>query len=396
MAKGSLYFDVRKPHAEQQKVLEGAKRFNVLCMGRRWGKSTLGQYLISKNLEAPVAWFAPTYKLLEDAWRQISKVYQPIIISKNASSKRVQFITGGSVDFWSLDNADTVARGRAYGLVIIDEAAMTPNLEDAWQQSIRPTLTDLEGGAWFLSTPKGLNFFHELWQRGGVEPNWASWQLPTLANPHISADEVEAARLELPALIFAQEYLAQFVTLEGGRVRREWLRYGEPPPAKVERYMGVDLAISTREGADYTAIAVVSRLPDGAVYIHDVQRARLGFGDVLGFINSMAQKWQPALIGIEQVQYQAAVVEELLRRTKLPVRGVHPDRDKLSRFQPLEARYQQGLVIHSRSLPREFDDELLSFPHAPHDDQVDALSYAYSLIRTPPLSERGRRAFSEV
>lgn len=394
----TLRVKLRRLHPAQRDVMDSQSRFNVLCMGRRWGKSSLGLHIIHREIQRgkPVGWFAPKFDLFMQAWRDVLRAYEPIVLAKNSQTRRIDFIGGGYVDFWSLSDPGAVARGRAYSTVIIDEAAMAPYLEDGWQQSIRPTLTDYAGSAWFLSTPKGLNYFHDLYQLGETERDWARWQLPTSSNPFISHDEIEAARLELPALIFAQEYLAQFVTLEGGRVRREWLRYGEPPTGKVERYMGVDLAISTREGADYTAIAVVSRLPDGAVYVHDVQRARLGFGDVLGFINSMAQKWQPALIGIEQVQYQAAVVEELLRRTKLPVRGVYPDRDKLSRFQPLEARYQQGLVIHSRNLPREFDDELLSFPHAPHDDQIDALSYAYSLIRTPPLSERGRRAFSEV
>ena len=391
-----LTIDIPELHDAQLDVIEHAGRFNILCMGRRWGKSSLGQHLVAQHISQPIGWFAPTYKLLEEAWRNITKVYAPIITGKNMSSKRIDFVGGGSVDFWSLDNADTVARGRAYKLVVLDEAAMAPNLEDAWQQSIRPTLTDLEGGAWFLSTPKGLNYFYELFQRGNSgDASWKSWQMPTSSNPYIRKSEIEAARLELPDIVFAQEYLAQFVTMDGGRVRREWLKYGESD-LNPEKYMAVDLAISTKENADYTAAAVISRNNDGSIFVHDVQRFRGGFGAVLEFVNSMAQKHNPRVIGIEQVQYQAAVVEELLRRTKLPVRGIVPDRDKLSRFQPLEARYQQGLVIHSRNLPREFEDELLSFPHSPHDDMVDALSYAYTLVRTPPLTNRALRNFSEV
>lgn len=364
-------------------------------MGRRWGKSSLGQFLISSNFDKPIGWFAPTYKLLEEAWRDLVFTYGQVITGKNSTSKRIDFVGGGSIDFWSLDNAEMVARGRAYALVIIDEAAMASGLEQAWQQSIRPTLTDFEGGAWFLSTPKGLNFFHDLYRLGQTDPNWMSWQMPTSSNPYIKKSEIEAARLELPDIVFAQEYLAQFVSMEGGRVKREWLKYGEPEP-HAEKFMAVDLAISTKDSADYTAAAIVSRNKDGSIYVHDVQRFRGGFGDVLLFINNMASKHQPKLIGIEQVQYQAAVVEELLRRTSLPIRGLTPSRDKLTRFQPLEARYQQGLVVHSRSLPREFEDELLSFPHGPHDDQVDALSYAYSLIRTPPLTNNTLRNFAEV
>jgi hypothetical protein len=67
-------------------------------------------------------------------------------------------------------------RGRAYGAVVIDEAAMIPNLETAWQ-AIRPMLTDRQGEAWFLSTPKGMNYFKVLFDRG-QDPgcgDWASW-----------------------------------------------------------------------------------------------------------------------------------------------------------------------------------------------------------------------------
>jgi hypothetical protein len=50
------------------------------------------------------------------------------------------------IEFWSLDSPDS-GRGRKYAVVVVDEAAMIPELEAAWQQSIRPTLTDLQGSA---------------------------------------------------------------------------------------------------------------------------------------------------------------------------------------------------------------------------------------------------------
>ena len=84
-------------------------------------------------------------------------------------------------------------------------------------------------------------------------------------------------------------------------------------------------------------------------------------------------------IAIEQVAYQAVVVQELLRNTTLPIKGVTPDRDKLTRAQPIALRYEQGLV-HHHDLPSWFEDELLAFPQAEHDDAVDALVYAYQAV----------------
>ena len=123
---------------------------------------------------------------------------------------------GGVIEAWSLDSTDS-GRGRAYALVVIDEAAMVVNLEDAWQQSIRPTLTDFMGGAWFLSTPKGMSYFKTLFDRGQdpANPDWASWQMPTSQNPHVHVEEVLAARADLTEAAFNQEYLALFVNWEG-------------------------------------------------------------------------------------------------------------------------------------------------------------------------------------
>ena len=117
----------------------------------------------------PVAWFSPTQKFMADTWRELRSVLAPITRDKSEQEKRLELINGGVIDLWSLDSTDS-GRGRKYALAVIDEAAMTPNLAEAWQQSIRPTLTDMLGSAWFLSTPKGMNYFKTLFDHG-QDPN---------------------------------------------------------------------------------------------------------------------------------------------------------------------------------------------------------------------------------
>jgi hypothetical protein len=121
---------------------------------------------------------------------------------------------------WSLDSPDSV-RGQKYAFADIDEAAMVKDLEEAWNAVIRPTLTDYEGEAGFWSTPKGLNYFHLLFSRGQDASfnDWVSFQFPTSANPFIKQSEIEAARQELPADVFRQEYLAEFIQGEGAVFR---------------------------------------------------------------------------------------------------------------------------------------------------------------------------------
>jgi hypothetical protein len=200
-----------KPHKAQLQIISEAKRFNVLDCGRRFGKSKLAANILSENaLEGhPGAYFAPTYKLLEGTFKDILTSLQSLI-SRKHDNQRIELITGGSIEFWSLENP-LAGRSRKYKVAIVDEAAFNRNLWQSWTEAIRPTLTDLKGSAWFMSTPKGKNDFYKLWMRGQTgEQDWMSWQMPTVTNPHIDPSEIEAARRDLPELAFAQEYLAEF------------------------------------------------------------------------------------------------------------------------------------------------------------------------------------------
>jgi phage terminase large subunit-like protein len=156
-----------EPHSGQQYIVESKARFRILACGRRFGKTTIGgNLIIEKALPGyPTAWFAPTYKDLADVWREIRQYTVDITKSANASEHRIELITGGAIDMWSLENKDA-GRGRKYKFIVIDEAAKAKNLEETWNEAIRPTLTDYQGGAAFLSTPKGMNFFWRCFTRG--------------------------------------------------------------------------------------------------------------------------------------------------------------------------------------------------------------------------------------
>lgn len=207
-------------HPGQIEILSGKKRFNTLCCGRRWGKTTLCEELLlgpdEDNNGAisgfPVAYFAPTYKMLMEVWREITGLVYDITAAKSETEKRIQLIGGGVIDFWSLEDPDTI-RGRKYKRIIVDEAAIVAKLQYAWHKVMRPMLTDMMGDAWFLSTPKGKNnYFYNLFNNAEKFTDWSSWQMPTSGNPFIENSEIEEARLQVDPLTFAQEYLASFVT----------------------------------------------------------------------------------------------------------------------------------------------------------------------------------------
>lgn len=201
---------LHKLHPGQQRVLESRARFKVVMCGRRWGKSMYGvRWLCDGALAGePVAWFAPSYKFALEAWRELVQRLKPVTSRISEQDKRLELITGGVVEIWTLDGDDP-ARGRKYARVVIDEAGIVRELLDLWQQAIRPTLVDLGGKAAVLGTPKGRRHgFVTLFNRGQQpdEPEWESFRASTLENPHIPPDEVDAARQELPPEVFQQEF----------------------------------------------------------------------------------------------------------------------------------------------------------------------------------------------
>lgn len=363
-------------HAGQQMVMRGRKRYNVLSCGRRWGKSRMAFALALETAAkgGNSAYACPAAEDYSKRWEEAEEFFAPVAKQFHIADGVIEFKNGKRMEWFGL-HRDTGIRGNRYHRFTIDEAAHAPKLEQAWTKAIRATLSDFKGDAFFLSTPNGMNYFKDLFDRSEVNTSYASFQLPTSSNPFIDPKEIEDARKELPSIVFAQEYLAQFISAEGSRVKREWLRYSDTP--QIVRYsMGVDLAVSLKTEADYTAIVVVGEDAKGDIHIVDVCRGKWMFNDILAMIRQYADKWRPDAIAIEKVQAQAYVAQELIRTTMLPINPITPVGDKVSRFMPVEGKLEHGHIYLSRGLPLFFEDELLSFPNTDHDDCVDALVYA--------------------
>lgn len=192
--------------------MDHAARFKVLRCGRRWGKNILGYNYIGEGIPEglPMGWFAPSYKLMADAWREFLTMFADAITKISVQEHRLEFYGKASLDFWSLDGPDP-ARGRKYRRLALDEAGVVPDLESRWSGAIRPTLTDYRGGALILGTPKVNGpYFNTLFNFGAMgEPGWSSFTGRTIDNPHIDPAEIEEARRTMPAWLFAQEYEGQ-------------------------------------------------------------------------------------------------------------------------------------------------------------------------------------------
>lgn len=252
MLKKEIEIILNEPHDAQQLVLNEAERFNVVDCGRRWGKSALAVNLLSEPAMDghPVGYFTPIYKLLDGTYNECLLALDPIIKRKN-EHQFIELITGGRIEFWSLEN-QLAGRSRKYKRAIVDEAAFVKGLWKLWTESIRATLSDLKGDAWFLSTPRGKNDFHKLFLRGkNNTPNWKSWQMSTYTNPYIDKEEIDDAKADLPELAFLQEYMAEFNENIANPFGSEHInKCTKPLSGKEAMYYGIDLAKSV----DWTVI----------------------------------------------------------------------------------------------------------------------------------------------
>jgi phage terminase large subunit len=210
-----LYESLTEP---QRQVWDSPERFKMLCSGRRFGKT----YLCLARLICWAAenagslnWYATqTYVSAKQiAWRQLKAMMPPeLLLKSNETELSVELTNGSRIQLKGADRADAL-RGVSLSSLVLDEAAYVP--KDAWEMVLRPALSDQRGPAWFISTPSGLNHFHDWWEQAQEQEDWTTFSFTTIEGGNVPPEEVAAAKRTLDERTFRQEYLASFETLTG-------------------------------------------------------------------------------------------------------------------------------------------------------------------------------------
>jgi phage terminase large subunit-like protein len=366
-------------HAAQREVALHPARFKVLACGRRFGKSYLGEALCYKvGLEGGRAWWvAPSYKLGAVGWRGIRLLAQQFPGARvRIVDRQVEFPTGGSVQVRSADDPQSL-RSEGLNFVVLDECAYMK--AEAWREALRPALSDRKGGALFISTPHGLNWFRELWLRGQDPdyPDWQSWRFSTYDNPYIDPDEIEAAKRTMLHRIFRQEYEADFLTDNPSALwKREWIdstRLTEAP--RLERLVvGVDPSGS--KSGDAQGVIAAGRHGD-AIYV---------LGDAT--LHGTPNEWASAVVTlyhkakadlvVAEANYGGDMVASTIATIdgRVPVKLVHASRGKAVRADPVAALYEQGRAHHVGAFDA-LEDELCQWePGNASPNRLDALVWA--------------------
>ena len=207
------------PLSKAQRLIADAPfRFRVAVCGRRFGKTHLAIRELAKYAAKPdqrVWYVAPTYRMAKQiVWKKLKKKLLSInwVKKVNEQDLTLELVNGSEISLRGADNYDSL-RGVGLNFIVIDEAADIDS--EAWYEVLRPTLADTGGHALFLGTPKGMNWFKDIYDNHTTRTNWMSFQFTTIDGGNVPEDEVAQAREDLDARTFSQEFLATFENFSG-------------------------------------------------------------------------------------------------------------------------------------------------------------------------------------
>jgi len=237
-----------------------------------------------------------------------------------------------------------------------------------------------QGGWTHLCLP-AVAVKREVWNFGRVEKTREAGEV--LHPQRESLILIERAKRELGSSAFAAQYQQKPLAEEDGMVRPSWFgRYKVAPIAADRRVQSWDTAI--KSGAHHDAsVCMTFAECENKSYLLDVRVFRKEYPELKRAFYDMAAQWQPQAILIEDRASGQQLLQDAKRETTLPVIGISPRSDKVTRFAAVSAMIEAGKMFlpEQASWLADFENEVFSFPNVEHDDQVDALSQYLNWLR---------------
>ena len=340
-----------KLHPAQHKIFYDTHRFKVVDAGRQFGKSQLaGVFGITYALQHPYSegWIiSPSYRQSTFLWKKIKRICEelgiPIIAKSSNHDISITFKYNGSViRALSSDDPDKL-RGETLSLLIVDEAAMMAN--NIWTEHLRPMMMVHKAPAMFISTPKGKNWFYDIYQLGvSNDPkhkDWISFKYTSLDNPLIDKGEIDAIREQTPESLFLQEYMGEFLDA-GGEVFNHYAV--APMSGKAEDghvyIAGLDLARQT----DFTVLTIADI---NTLEVVDILRMNtIDWYSQISRIKEYLKRYHWPTVYADSTGVGDAIVNRMIQEEGLDVRGlVFSARSKTQMIQNLAVMLQKEELV---------------------------------------------------
>lgn len=388
----------------QQEVWSDPARFKVVAAGRRCGKSYLAAWaLLIHALSSEKGWtfyVAPTQgQARQIMWRTLLELGHSVIKKSHINNLDIELINGQTIGLRGADRPDTM-RGVSLNFLVLDEYAdIKP---ETWEEILRPALSDMQGPALFIGTPKGRNWFYDLYSYAKLndDPEWSSFHFTSYDNPFLSKDEIDAAKRSMSSYAFRQEFMASFESKGSEMFKEDWIKFSEEEPPDGDYYIAIDLAgfedVSKKKAKnsklDETAIAVTKVCDNGSWYVDNIIYGRWTLDETAQKIFQAVRDYQPVSVGIERGIAKQAVMSPLMDLQKKYNKFfrveelTHGNKKKTDRIMwALQGRFENNVItLNKGEWNSKFLDQLFQFPDPlTHDDLVDALAYVDQLAQVP-------------
>ena len=203
-----------RPRPQSIAYHERAQRWSCTIAHRRFGKTVREINELIKRAatcDKPSPRFAYIAPYREQAkaiaWDYLKRYAQPLVAKAMESELSVDLLTGARIRLFGADNPDAL-RGLYLDGVVLDEYGdMRPTL---WGEIIRPLLTDRQGWASFIGTPKGKNHFHAIAELAKADDAWFYQELKASETGIVAEAELEDARRQMTPEQYAQEFECAF------------------------------------------------------------------------------------------------------------------------------------------------------------------------------------------
>lgn len=208
--------------------------------------------------------------------------------------------------------------------------------------------------------------------------------------------QLEHQKAQMGSAVFSAQYQQAPIPTEGALFKRAWLRHYDRAP---ERTPGDQIVQSwdtaSKDGAfsDWS-VCVTALLRKNEYTILDVLRRKLDFPALRRTVISHAEQHKTDVLLIEDAASGQQLIQQLKHDAPPGVPrpiAIKPEGDKISRASGVSAKIEAGGLLLPKDAPwlDLFERELLGFPNARHDDQVDALTQLLSWRKPPSRSHSG-------
>lgn len=386
----------------QEAVFTHPARFKVITKGRRVGFThgvaihcieTLLDHATDERFH--LLWVDTIYSNIR---RYFERYFLPTLSKLprsmwewNGVQKELRIGTA-TLDFRSADRPESL-EGFSYHGAVLNEAGIILQNPYLWENAILPMLLDFSGWCIIGGTPKGKtsrrtqkeHLYFTLAKRGmkdapAIFKNWKTFRIPTRANPLIDPKDIEELETSIPHAVREQEIGGFFIDATAeGVFKKAWftsnfIQRTAIPAVNLMVIQSWDTACGDGEENDYS-VGITAILTPTAFLIVDCVKGQWNYPELKKEFENFASKHNPDIILLEKKASGISLLQDLQSSTRLPIRPITPDKDKVTRSQTASPAVESGRVkvLDGQEWTLDFVNDLCGFPDYGRDT-ADAFS----------------------